>query len=443
MKQSEFIAALDLGTSKITAMVGRKNEQNEISVIAVEKEDSETCIRRACVYNVEKTADKITKLLKKLNAKLPSEIERIYVGIGGQSLRSEVHTVKRSVPTGIVTDQLIQSLFSECKKYKPEFVEVLDIVEPEYYLDGRPEMNPIGVQCSKIEAKFKLVLGRPSLKRTLQKSIKEKANIEIAGYIVAPIATAMATLTHTEKELGCALIELGAGITYLSIYKNKSLKFLISIPLGGNVITKDICNLNVLENEAEELKIHYGSALIDLDNEKAQPAQLADGSHRIREIELSKLNNIIEARMDEILANISHQIELSGFGDALGAGIIITGGGAALNNLSESVKSKLGYEVRIASVKKSLVNSAEIGGDYGNVQAVGLLAMGKNNCAKIIEVKQETLVEQSLFKDEEVEVVQIKQSNPTIQQQESKEKGFFKRMKKNFDGFSKKLFDEE
>lgn len=440
MKQSEYIAAIDLGTSKMIAMVGRKNDQGIISIISAEKESSDNCIRRACVYNVEETANKINNLLFQLNQKLNPKINKIYVGLGGQSLRTEIYSVKKEIPNTIVTDKIINSLKEECKQYEPELAEVLDIVSPEYFLDGRQEMNPVGVQCSNIEARFKLILGRPSLKRTLTKSIQEKANTEIADFIIAPIATATAVLTDTEKELGCALIEFGAGVTYLSIYKNNLLKYLIALPLGGNVITKDISSLNILEKEAEDLKIRFGSALIEIDNDtRIETAKMAEGLYGSKEIELSKLNNVIEARVDEIIANIIHQINESGFANALGAGIIITGGGAALRNLPEAIKIKSGYDVRIASVKKTLVNqAAELSQEYGNSEVIGLLALGKYNCAKLIEETPKPM--ESLFDEKEIEVVK---PAPKSKQEKPKSGGLFSKFARKMDGFSKNLFEED
>lgn len=444
MKQSEFIAAIDLGSSKMIAMVGKKNEQGILSIIASEQEESGTCIRRGCVYNVDDAANKIKNLLTKLNSKVTPQIEKIYIGLGGQSVRTEICKISKDIPNTIINEELIQSLYDECKSRQPEFSEILDIVSPEFFIDGRQEENPIGISCSNIEVHFKLILGRPSLKRTLN-SVAEKAGIEIAGYIISPMATASAILSDTEKELGCALIEFGAGVTYVSIYKSKLLKYLVTIPLGSHAITKDLCDLNILEKEAEELKVNFGSAIIELDNNsRAKTAKLAEGLYGTREIELNKLDNIIESRMDEILANVIEQINLSGLGQSLGSGIIITGGAASIKNMTESVKNKSGYQVRLGAAKKTLVNqAAELSQQYGNAQIIGLLSLGKENCAQEV-IEPPVTVSETLFADDEIEVVQPERpAKGTNTKKDKNNGGLFGKLSRKFDGFSKSLFEEE
>ncbi len=455
MGQSEFIVALDLGTSKMIAMAGRKNEQGILSILAAVKEDSEACIRRGCVYNVEETSEKVKKILLGLNWKLTPKVDKVYLGIGGQSIRTKQYSVTKEVNGRMVDQALIDALYDECNLYEPEFAEILDIVSPEFYLDGRLEPNPKGVQCSKIEARFQLILGRPSLKYTLQESVEKKAGVSIAGFIISPLATAAAVLNDTEKELGCALIEFGAGVTYLSVYKGGTLKYLVTVPLGGNVITKDICDLNVLDKEAEELKINFGSALVDFDDDiKIQTAQLAEGLNNSREIELNKLNNIIEARMDEILANVIDQLKLSGYSDSLGAGIVITGGGASLKNLVESVRSKTGRDVRLSTTRKTLANQApEHTQQPANSTVIGLLSLGTVNCAKVVTVEQPVVKPASpdLFGDEVKVTEQPKKPEPPkrpVRVETPRPRGgFFDNIKKGFsekvNRASQSLFNDE
>ncbi len=455
---SEYIAALDLGTSKIIAAACAKNKDKGISAIALEQENSETCIRRGCVYNVDEASKKISNLIRELNKKLPQPIEKIYVGIGGQSLKTETYAVYIDNPMETpVSETMVQSLLDKCKEYKPDFFDVLDIVSPEYFLDGRPEKKPVGIRCKKIEARFQLILGRPSIKRNLQTCIAENNKIEIAGYIISPLAVADAILTDTEKNLGCALIEFGAGVTYLSVYKDGFLKYLATIPLGGNVITKDICSLNIPEDEAENLKIKYGSAFVEANSDDSKlTIKLSQTNHYQKTIEVEELNNIIESRVDEILANVNHQIEISGYSGSLGAGIIITGGGASLKNLPESVEDKTKQKARIISPEKSLLLSTEKThfsfNKLGKEEIIGLLHLGKENCGKVVK---QTITEPGpgIFKQEEIEV---KKAEPTTSQgnkerggrkepepPKPKGPGFFEKIKGTVEGFSKNLFEEE
>jgi cell division protein FtsA len=409
----EYIAALDLGTSKMIAMAATKNREGALSILGSEKVDSETCIRRGCIYNIEKTGEKVSSVVRKLSYKLNPGIQKIYVGIGGQSLRTEYHAVRKEINGGVINDEILTSLEEECRKYEPELAEILAVISPEYYLDGRLEMDPKGVSCDVIEAKFQLILGRPSLKSCLEKSIEEKARFEIAGFFVSPLATAEAVLDSREKRLGCALVEFGAGITYLSIYKDGLLRYLIAIPLGGNVITKDLCELGILEPEAEKLKIEQGDAWID------------SGEEELRD-------TIVEARANEIVANVIEQIRLSGYENLLGEGIILTGGGSLLKNIDKLLAQKTGKQVRKAKID-----------DHTQACVRGLLALGTENCAK------ETKIEKSaapapgptIFEEKEIEKGPI-QSNPSP---DIKPKGrsFFTKFKDTAIGWSGSLFNEE
>ena len=352
MGQKEYIVALDLGTSKMLAMAATKKD-GSLLILGTQKTASENCIRRGCIYNIEETSKKITSLVNDLNSSLTPKIKQVYVGIGGQSLRTKDHTVwKEFNSKTTITDEIVDSLYEECNKYVPEFAEILEIASAEFYLDGRLEANPKGLECDNIEAKFLLILGNPSLKRAVKTSM-EKVNVKIAGFFVSPLATAEAVLSSREKKLGCALVEFGAGITYLSFYKDGLLKYMIAIPLGGNVITKDICDMKLEENEAEELKIKEGNALIDP--------------------EKSELNTIVEARIIEIIANIQHQIKESNYDSALSEGIIITGGGSLLKNVDRLLSQKTGKQVRKANAEDPTQECAR-----------GLLLFGNENCAEEI-----------------------------------------------------------
>ncbi|MDR0866017.1 MAG: rod shape-determining protein [Candidatus Symbiothrix sp.] len=402
----EYIAALDLGTSKMIAMAATKNREGALTVLGSEKTDSETCIRRGCIYNIEKTGEKVASLVRMLGAhKLKSSIRKIYVGIGGQSLRTEYHTVRKEINGGIVSNEILVALEEECREYEPELAEIFAIISPEYYLDGRLEMEPKGVSCEVIEAKFQLILGRPSLRICLEKSIEEKAKIEIAGFFVSPLATAEAVLDDRERRLGCALVEFGAGITYISIYKDGFLRYLTAIPLGGNVITKDLCDLGILEPEAEKLKIEQGNARIE------------DGEEESQDI-------IVEARANEIVANVIEQIRLSGYENLLGEGIIITGGGSLLKNIDTLLAQKTGKQVRRTAIE-----------DPTQACVLGLLKLGTENCAREVVVKKEP--EPTLF--EKIPV----QEEPKPQEQKPKKRTLWGGLMGGVEKAAKGLFDDD
>lgn len=440
MAYTDFIAAIDLGTSHLVGMVGIKNESGLLSIIAHEVESSATCIRRGCVYNVEETANKIKRLILKLENKLQgAKIGKVYVGIGGQSLRTIDHTVPKILGAdGVVTEEIIESLYQECAGYRPDMMDVLSITSPAYYLDGKHEVNPVGIPCNRIEARYKLVVGRPSLRRYVINSIAERAKIEIADIMVSPLALADMVLSEDEKDLGCALIGFGAGVTSLTVFKGGQLVSLCVIPFGGNLITKDITSLNLVESEAERIKKTYGSAIQDKDSDAAIQVSSADGMG-LREVKLADLNNVVEARLQEILENVYARLEATGLIEGLGAGVIITGGASALKNLPDAIRNRLKMDVRYATVRKNIIQRNDVvAADPEYAVAVGLLAKGTRNCAAYIPPPPKPTP-----KPEEEEAKKVTPPEPPKKKQEKKGPGLFSRLTKNIDNMGKMLFDDD
>jgi len=444
MAYSNFIAAIDLGTSRLVGMVGTKSAAGTLSIIAYEVENSANCIRRGCVYNVDETASRVKKLIAKLESKLGgSKIEKVYVGIGGQSLHSIDHSVLKVLGNDVqVTDEVINELYEESMAFQPDMKDVLAAVSPSYLLDSRPERNPAGIPCDQIEASYKLIVGRPSLRRYATNSIRDKANIQIAGLAVSPLALADVVLSNDEKELGCALIGFGAGVTTLNVYKGGKLVHLSVIPLGSHLITKDITSLHMVESEAERIKLAYGNAIMDKDNNMNIQISSADGDG-LRDIELSDLNMIIEARMKEILENVYARLEESGAMDSLGAGIIITGGGAALRNLPSVIQENLKMDVRHSGVRKGIIVGNEVianSPEYSVV--VGLLMQGTENCAGMTSTTSSAETSTTLFPGMETTPPPTQKQPETPPAPKKKKESIFKDFTKKIDSFGKGLFDE-
>lgn len=449
-KSEKYIAALDIGTSRITAMVARKTWDDVLSITASEYVDSEGCVRRGCIFNVDEAAQKIIGLIRRLSTKAGAPIEKIYVGIGGQSLRTEPITIKKDVPGGIVSSDLLNQIREEARDYDQidlNETEILDVVSPEYYLDGQMHAgNPKGATCSVIEARFQLIVGRASIKKNLFKTVELKARIDTAGFAISPLATAEAVLSDKEKKLGCFLIEFGAGVTYLSVYKNGSLQYLVTIPLGGEVITRDICSLNILEKDAEEIKITRGSALPET-------------------TEADSIHPVIEARLEEILANVLEQIKKSGWLQSVGAGIVITGGASLMRELPEVLRNKTNREVRLASTRRSLVNqAAEVSRNPANSTVIGLLASGKENCLQQKPIEAPSYQKGGIFggmipeikpekpappKQEKVETPPKPAEQPPVENRKTEKpprqshRELFGKFTSKFGSVSRSLFDEE
>lgn len=429
MNQSGFIAAIDLGTSKITGIVGRKNDDNVISVIAYETISSNRCIRRGLVYNIEETGAKVRKLITLLENKLQRKIGKVYVSIAGQSLYAVTHIVNKQLSSsGIVTESVVDQMRKEAEKFMPEMSKRYDIADVEYIINGKAEPQPVGVTTTKIQANYQMIIGRPNIITNIEKSITEKANLEIAGYVIGPLAGADIALNENEKELGCAYIDFGAGTTSLSIYKSGKLRYMVVIPFGGATITRDICELNFIESDAEIYKTKFGKTY------EASETGFFNSFTSKSDIDLPMLNQVIKLRMQEIVDNIKEQIKLSGYQDQLGAGLVITGGASELRNLNLFLKDNLNMPVRNASAKKTSVNNfPELANNPSFTQALGLLLYGWEDC-------EEQLVEeerQDESKKREPRLVK----NP---KQEGKKKGgFFTKMENMLGGMFDDLDDDD
>ncbi|MDR0429163.1 MAG: cell division protein FtsA [Tannerellaceae bacterium] len=381
MANTNYIAAIDLGSSLIVGVLGKRNDNGTYIVVACETDDSANFIRRGMIYNVEQAAHQIRSLFKKLENRIPGErIVRTYVGVGGQSIRSIDHVVVKSLGAdGEVTEDVIKNLDKECLGFKPDALEMLAIAPPTYYLDGNLEMNPVGVPCSRIEARYKLIVCRPSLKRHIMNSIAVRAKIEIIDTFVSPLTLSDVVLGEDDKELGCALIDFGAGVTSLTVFKQKCLVSMCVIPLGGNLITKDITSLSIVAVEAERLKRTYGDALFEKDDETPIQVNAINGMGP-RQISLSSLNEVVQARVQEILENVYARLEETGMMDSLGAGIVITGGGASLKNLDKAVSAKFKMGVRQASIRKGYIEKSTMVIEPEYSVAISLMMKGDKNC---------------------------------------------------------------
>ena len=259
-------------------------------------------------------------------------------------------------------------------------MDILDVAPQEYKIGNNLQADPVGVAGSHIEGRFLNIVARASLKKNLERCF-EQAKIEIADLLISPLVTADAVLTESERRSGCALIDCGADTSTISIYKNNILRFLTVLPLGGNSITHDLVSLQIEEEEGERLKIRYGNAFYE-EEEGEEPAtcQLEEGG---RTVELGKLNNIIEARTEEIIANVWNQIQLSGYDDKLLAGLIITGGASNLKNLDEALRKRSKIEkVRSARFVRNTIHADEdvVKKDGTQNTLFGLLAAGNENC---------------------------------------------------------------
>lgn len=389
MATTDFIAAIELSSSKISGIAGKKNSDGSIRVLAYACEEAASFIYKGAVYNVDKAALALTSIINKLEEQLNNSIAKVYAGISGQSLRTVRNAVSRTLDEeSIISQELIDEICDENRNSPLVDMCILDVAPQEYKIDNAQHIEPIGVTGKDITGQFLNIVARSSLKKNLEYSF-EQAKIEIADdLLVAPLALAKAVLTENEMRAGCALVDFGSATTTISIYKNNILRYLCVLPLGGNNITHDITFLQMEEEDAERLKLKYGDALYEAEtNEEEAPAQceLEDG----RTFDLELLNNIIGARTEEILANVWNQLQLSGYEDKLYAGVVFTGGGSNLKNLERAFR-RISKMEKVKTVKSILPavnllnNEPRKDGTHNTLLA--LLLAGKDNCC-LQEVK--------------------------------------------------------
>ena len=381
MAAKDFIVAIELGSSKVTGIAGRKNLDGSISVLAVVKEESSSFIRKGVVYNIDKTALCISNIIKKLTNQLKTEITQVYVGVGGQSIRSVRNIIAKELPPATkVTQEMIIDLMDANSAMKYPDQEILDVAQQEYKVDSQYQTDPVGIQCSHIEGNFLNILQRNTFYKNLNKCF-ETINVNVAEMYISPIALADSVLTEAERRSGCALVDLGADTTTVSVYSKNILRHLAVIPLGSNNITKDIASLQMEEADAEKMKLKYASAYTDnadIDNNLQLPI---DGD---RSVDLRKFIEIVESRLEEIVANVWYQVPAE-YSDKLLGGIILTGGGSNMKNIDKAFTNHTHIDkIRIAKfVNHSVTSSyADINAKNGMMNTIlGLLIKGDRNCA--------------------------------------------------------------
>ena len=381
MAAKEFIVAIELGSSKMTGIAGQKNLDGSINVLAVVKEDSSSFIRKGVVYNIDKTAQCLTSIVKKLENQLKTEVLQVYVGVGGQSIRSVKNVISKDLPVEtIITQDMVIELMDANRSMVYQDQEILDAAAQEYKVGSQFQLDPVGIQANRLEGNFLNILERKAFYKNLNKCF-ETAGISVAEMYLAPLALADSVLTEAEKRSGCALVDMGADTTTVSVYSKNILRHLAVIPLGSNNITKDIATLQMEESDAEKMKLKYGSAFTDNSDIDSELKYSIDSD---RQVESRKFIEIVEGRLEEIIENVWYQIP-SEYYDKLLGGIILTGGGSNMKNIEKAFSNHTHVEkIRVAKFVTQTVisNNQDIKSRNGMMNTVlGLLIKGDINCA--------------------------------------------------------------
>jgi cell division protein FtsA len=348
-ERNKIVAIVDIGTNTVICLIGRPNQDNKLEVIGHSIVVS-AGVRRGVIFNIDETLEAVQKAIAKASAKLDVEIQKLYVNVTGQKLRTEKRVIRKAIEAGkIITKADILLLYNEARSRVQEPGEkIYHVINQSYSVDGETGVsNPIGTTGSVLQAEYKLIVG-PELYEEKIKTSLRKGGYDVVGVIVNPIAAAEAVIDEEEKEAGVVVVDLGGGTTSISVYYENVLRYMSVIPFGGNVITLDIKEgCNILLRQAESLKVQYGAALGDFVPANKVVTIPGINGWEPKEISFKSLAYIIQARMEEIVESIFSQIEKCGCTDKLGSGIVITGGGAKLEGLRQLIRFKTGMDVRI------------------------------------------------------------------------------------------------
>jgi len=363
--EKEIIAVgLDLGTTKIVAMIGKKNEYGKLEILGIGKAKS-LGVARGVVNNITQTIQSIQQAVAEAENVSGYKIKDVVVGIAGQHIRSLQHSdyISRTNSEEVIGDKDIDLLINQVHKLAMlPGEEIIHVLPQEFKIDGQSDIKePVGMYGGRLESSFHVVVGQAASIRNVGRCI-QSAGIELSGITLEPLASADAVLSQEEKEAGVALIDIGGGTTDLAIFKDGIIRHTAVIPFGGNVITDDIKEgCSIIEKQAELLKVKFGSAWPgeNRDNEIVSIPGLR--GREPKEISLKNLSKIIHARVLEIIEQAFAEIKTYGHEDPrkkLIAGIVLTGGGAELKHIKQLVEYITGMDTRIGYPNEHLAGDS-------------------------------------------------------------------------------------
>jgi len=345
---SQIIAAIDIGTTKIVAIVGEKTKDGKLKILGMGRTPSKG-VKRGVVLNIEETADAISTAVESAEKISGYEFDNVFVGIAGQHIKSIKSRGYKFIENKVIKQEDIDYLHDEMNKISIDpGEEIIHIIPQNYIVDNETGVKqPIGIAGNRLEGNYHIVIGQISSAKNISQCINN-AGLLVESLVLEPLASSAAVLTKDEKEAGVALIDIGGGTTDIAVYYDDIIRHTAVIPYGGNVVTTDIKNgCSILKRQAELLKIQYGSALGEMAVEDRVVTIPGISGREPKEISFKNLAYIIQARMEEIIDAVSFEIENSGYFEKLSAGIVITGGGALLKHLSQLIKFKTGMDIRI------------------------------------------------------------------------------------------------
>jgi cell division protein FtsA len=393
----KVIVGLDIGTTKVCAIVGAKNEHGKVEILGMGKADSLGVIRGE-VRNIDKTVKSIREAIEKAkqsmaNGKIRIDINSVHVGIAGQHIKSLQHrnSISRIQNDDEVTKEDVARLLADTHNLAlPPGDKIIHVIPQEYSVDDFTDVNdPIGIAGVRLACNFHIITGHIDAIKNIYKSVN-RAGLEVADLILEPLSSSESVLTVEEMEAGVCLVDIGGGTTDVAIFKKGMIRHTAVIPFGGNIITDDIVDgCQVLRNQAELLKLKFGSALADENKENEIVCIPGFHGRSPKEVSIKNLAMVIQARVEEIFESVLYEIKSSGLERKLNAGIVITGGGSQLKHLDKLVEFVTGIDTRIGypneHISKTIVEEIK---SPMYATGVGLVLKGLNNEDDSVETAQ-------------------------------------------------------
>jgi cell division protein FtsA len=445
-QEQPIIVGLDIGTTKIAAIAGRKNEFGKLEILGFGRANSNG-VQHGMVLNIDQTIKAIQQALENCYKSNPNlEISEVYVGIAGhhiKSLQTRGDIVRKNTDDEIKQSEIDQLLSDQYKTYIPAGDQIIDVIPQEFTVDNFQNIpNPIGYSGVKVGANFHIITGDKNAIRNINRSV-EKAGLIVKDLVLQPLASAAAVMSEQDLEAGVAIVDIGGGTTDLAVFYEGILKHTAVIPFGGENITNDIkTGLGVLKTQAEQMKLQFGSALSDEAKTNAYITIPGLRGMQPKEISVRNLANIIQARMSEILDFVSYHLKQVGLESRmLNGGIVLTGGGSQLKHLIQLTEYVTGLNARIGYPNEHLAagHIEELAKPMYST-CIGLILKGYNvyennqHVLRGYEDVKEELVEETIATTQQGEDVVI-----TVKKRKKSLKGFMDSIK---DGLID-LFKEE
>jgi len=424
METSDIVVGLDIGTTKIACIVGRRDEHGKIEILGIGRSDS-LGVSRGVVANIDKTVQAIKAAVEEAENKTGHKVKYVNVGIAGQHIKSLQHrgiytrdSLEQEISQSDV-DSLIKDMF---KLQMLPGEEIIHVLPQEYIVDSEQGIKePVGMSGIRLEANFHIITGQIAAAKNIHRCAA-LAGLKVTELILEPLASADSVLSEEEKEAGVALVDIGGGTTDIAIFQDNIIRHTAVIPFGGNIITEDIKEgCTIIKHQAELLKVKFGSALATeaKDNEIVSIPGLR--GREPREISLKNLASIIQARMEEIIEHVYFEIKNSGYEKKLIGGIVVTGGGSSLRHLPQLMEYITGMDVRVGYPNEHLSagNTEEVTSPVFST-GVGLAMKG---LAYLDDLKRKGIDLEVMMGDKAVQKDETEASELSETEEQSEEKG--------------------